>query len=67
MCAHVHIPIFTPVHVTLVQVAEQLEAVVALGGRLEGALPHSHRGHLIVLLVQAQAASDLVRQRTVST
>lgn len=54
-----YIPIFTPVHVPLIQVAEQLKAVIALGGRLEGALPHAHRGHLIVLLVQAQTALNL--------
>lgn len=57
------LPVFAPVHVTLVQIAEQLEAVVTFRRRLEGTLPHSHGGDLVVLFVQAQAALDLVVRR----
>lgn len=53
------VPVFAPVHVALVQIAEQLESVVTFRRRLEGTLPHSHGGDLVVLLVKTQAALDL--------
>lgn len=46
----------------LVQIAQQREALHAFGRRLECTLPHAHGGHLIVLLVQAQSALDLVNE-----
>ena len=55
----IYIPKFPPVHVGLVQVAEQQELVFSFSDPLEGAFPLGHGSLLLVLIVQFEALLHL--------
>lgn len=62
-CGTWHIPKFPPVHVGLVQVAEQQELVFSFSDPLEGAFPLGHGSLLLVLIVQFEALLHLRKIR----